>query len=415
MVNDMRHLKTLFLSLILVLGAFPAMAQTTAAKPPLRYTVRGTVTDAYTGKALPAVSITVAGKYYASVSNADGDFVIKSDAPVSKLLFTCVGYKTLVLPVSGEHVSAAMVPDKYTLDASVLVSGDPVEIVNSAIVKIPENYSGAPELLRCFYRETLQKKNRYISVSEAVERIYKSSYAWSSNSDRAALEKSRIIMSQRKKDTLSVKLMGGPTHAATADVVKNRDMLFEDIKAGLYAFEMGMPEYIDDRLQFVIHFRPNGDAEYALYYGTFYIDRDRLSFTRIELSMDMKDQTKVIRQLLVKKPRGLRFYPKEMSFVMTYKLDGNVSRMEYFRSTIRFSCDWKKRLLATNYTVVNETVITDVLQPAEPISRQEMFRSTDFLSDKAGEFLDPEFWKDYNIIEPTESLEHAVGRLHKTY
>jgi hypothetical protein len=308
-----------------------------------------------------------------------------------------------------------MVPDKYTLDASVLVSGDPVEIVNSAIVKIPENYSGAPELLRCFYRETLQKKNRYISVSEAVERIYKSSYAWSSNSDRAALEKSRIIMSQRKKDTLSVKLMGGPTHAATADVVKNRDMLFEDIKAGLYAFEMGMPEYIDDRLQFVIHFRPNGDAEYALYYGTFYIDRDRLSFTRIELSMDMKDQTKVIRQLLVKKPRGLRFYPKEMSFVMTYKLDGNVSRMEYFRSTIRFSCDWKKRLLATNYTVVNETVITDVLQPAEPISRQEMFRSTDFLSDKAGEFLDPEFWKDYNIIEPTESLEHAVGRLHKTY
>lgn len=406
-------LKTVLLAGILLLGALGAMAQ--SAKPPLRYTVRGTVSDAYTGKPLPAVNISVSERYYASVSNADGDFVIKSDTPVTELVFSCVGYKTLILPVLEEHVTAVMVPDKYTLDASVIVSGDPEEIVKSAIWKIPENYSGSPELLRCFYRETLQKKNRYISVSEAVARIFKSSYAWSSGYDRTALEKSRIIMSQRKRDTLSVKMMGGPTLAATADIVKNRDILFEDIRDGLYAFEMGMPEYIDDRLQFVIHFHPQGETSHALYFGTFYIDRDRLSFTRIEMSMDMRDQNKVTRQLLVRKPRGLRFTPKEMSFLMTYKLDGEISRMSYFRSTIRFNCDWRKRLLATTYAVINETVITDVLQPAEPISRQEMFRPTDFMSDKASEFLDPEFWKDYNIIEPTESLEHAVGRLHKTY
>lgn len=406
-------IRTVLLSGFLLLGAMGALAQT--SKPPLRYTVRGTVSDAYTGKSLPAVNISVSERYYASVSNSDGGFVIKSDTPVRELVFSCVGYKTLILPVMGENVSAKMVPEKYTLDASVLVTGDPWEIVNSAIMKIPENYSGSPELLRCFYRETLQKKNRYISVSEAVARIFKSSYAWSSGADRTALEKSRIIVSQRKRDTLSVKMMGGPTLAATADIVKNRDIVFEDMKDGLYAFEMGMPEYIDDRLQFVIHFSPNADAEYALFYGTFYIDRDRLSFTRIEMTMDMKDQAKVTRQLLVRKPRGLRFTPKEMSFLMTYRLDGSISRLEYFRSTIRFNCDWKKRLLATSYAVVNETVITDVVAPPVPISRQEMFRTTDFMTDKATEFLDPEFWKDYNIIEPTESLEHAVGRLHKTY
>ena len=42
-----------------------------------------------------------------------------------------------------------------------------------------------------------------------------------------------------------------------------------------------------------------------------------------------------------------------------------------------------------------------------------MFRSSDILSEKAAEFLDPDFWKDYNIIEPTESLEHAIDRLRK--
>jgi hypothetical protein len=42
-----------------------------------------------------------------------------------------------------------------------------------------------------------------------------------------------------------------------------------------------------------------------------------------------------------------------------------------------------------------------------------MFRSTDILDNKAKEFMDPDFWKDYNIIEPSESLENAINRLRK--
>jgi hypothetical protein len=48
-----------------------------------------------------------------------------------------------------------------------------------------------------------------------------------------------------------------------------------------------------------------------------------------------------------------------------------------------------------------------------PIAREDMFRVTDVLDDKAAEFMDPDFWADYNIIEPSESLEHAIGRLKK--
>lgn len=402
-----------FIAGMVLLGAFVSRAQT--AKPPLRYTVQGTVTDAYNGRALQSVSIIVPGRQYATVSNAEGDFVIKSDTPIKALELSCVGYKTLRLAVQEDEVLARMIPDKYLLDASSIITGDPLEIVVSAINKISDNYSNHPELLRCFYRETLQKRGRYISVSEAVARIYKTPYTWYRNVDRTALDKSRIIISQRSRDTISVKMMGGPTLAATADAVKSRDMILEDIEQGLYTLEMGAPEYIGDRLQFVIHMRPYAKVDYALYFGTLYIDREDLSFSRIELSMDMTDRFKAERQLLVKKPRGLRFIPKEMTMVMTYRRDGEICRLDYFRSTFRFNCDWKKRLFATSYTVVNESVVTDVIDPPVPIGRQEQFRTTDFMSDKAGEFLDPEFWKDYNIIEPTESLEHAVGRLHKTY
>ena len=80
---------------------------------------------------------------------------------------------------------------------------------------------------------------------------------------------------------------------------------------------------------------------------------------------------------------------------------------------MRFNCDWKKRLFATSYAVVNELVVTDLREPAVPIPRAEAFRAVDILSDKAAEFQDPDFWMDYNIIEPTESLEHAIGRLRR--
>ena len=80
---------------------------------------------------------------------------------------------------------------------------------------------------------------------------------------------------------------------------------------------------------------------------------------------------------------------------------------------MRFACDWRKRLLKSNYTSINELVITDLYPQAEQITRQEAFRTTESLSDMTDLFTDPEFWKDYNIIEPSTSLEHAVDKLKR--
>ena len=86
-------------------------------------------------------------------------------------------------------------------------------------------------------------------------------------------------------------------------------------------------------------------------------------------------------------------------------------RLNYFRSQMGFNCDWKRRLFATSYTAVSELVVTEKIEPAVQIPRTGQFRSSDVLVNEAPLFLDPDFWKDYNIIEPSESLEDASGRL----
>ena len=380
----------------------------------LGYSVQGNVVDAVSGRPMESVHVSVPGRHYATVTNADGDFTIKSDQPVSEVVFSYLGYRTLRQKAVGAPLRIRLTPESMPLAEASIVMGDPREILGEAIRRIPDNYSKNPELMECFYRETVRKRNRYIFVSEAVARLYKTGYDGNIYRDRAALEKSRILLSQRRTDTLSVKMQGGPTQALTFDVVKNPEILFDEEELSLYEFEMGMPTYIGDRIQFVIHFRPGSrPVDWALFHGTLYIDRDLLSFTRIEMSMDMSDVDKATRQMIIKKPLTLRVTPKELSVVISYRLKDGQSRLEYFRSTMRFNCDWKKRLFATAYAVVNELVVTDLREPAVPISRAEAFRSVDYLIEKAAEFQDPDFWKDYNIIEPSESLEHAIGRLRR--
>lgn len=401
----MRRIPIIIILLLLACG-------TVFGQEGLEYVVRGAVKDASDGKAVAAVSVVVPGQNYATVTNADGTFVIKSSKPISELRFTRLGYFDARKKVGQGDVAVKMTPIAYPLKEASIVTGDPMEIVQAAIRRIRDNYASSPELLRCFYRETLQKRQRYIAVNEAVARIYKTPYYLpNQRADRSALEKSRVIMSQRRGDTLSVRMMGGPTVAVTFDAVKNRDLLFDDLQ--YYSLKLESPEYIADRLQFVISFSPAIDLEYALYRGKLYIDRETLAFSRIELSLDMSDLSKATRVMLVRKPVGLRFTPKEQSFVINYRSEDGSTRLDYMRSSMSFNCDWKKRLIATSYTVVNELVVTDIVEPAEPITGSDMFKTSDVMDDKAPLFLDPDFWVDYNIIEPSESLEHAVTRLRK--
>lgn len=387
---------------------------TLSAQGELDHSVKGTVLDASSGKPVAVVSVMVPGRNFATVTNSDGTFVIKSDRPISELKFSRMGYRDAREKVPQGEMTVKLSPIAYPLKEASIITGDPLEIIGAAMERIRDNYPSMPELLRCFYRETIQKRQRYISVNEAVARIYKRPYySLNYRADGAALEKSRVIMSQRKSDTLSVRIMGGPTLAVTFDAVKNRDLLFNRTDLELYSFEMESPAYIADRLQFVISFSPAQRADYALYSGKIYIDRETLAFSRIEMSLDMSDEVKATRVMLVRKPLTLRFTPKELTLAISYRQQDGVSRIDYFRSSMSFQCDSRKRLLATNYTVVNELVVTDVIEPAEPIAKDELFRINDSLDDKAPLFLDPDFWKDYNIIEPSESLEHAVARLRK--
>ena len=231
-----------------------------------------------------------------------------------------------------------------------------------------------------------------------------------------AIIKGRRLLSQKQGDTLGVKVMGGPVLPVELDVVKNHRFLLNKEELDCYKFSMDIPEYINDRLQYVVRIEPGEVKEYALFNGRFYIDCERLAFTRIELELDMSDKDKATNRMLVKKPLGVKFKPRELSCVIDYRFEDGVTRISYLRNIFRFNCDWKKRLFATSFTATCEMVVTDSQsQDVQPIASRSSFDSRDAYYDKVEYFLDPEYWSQYNIIEPSESLDKAIRKLVSKY
>lgn len=403
------RLKALLLSLLVSLSVF---AQTDPRT--LQFAVSGTVLDSGSGRALQYVVVTIPGTRYSTVTNSDGGFIIKSTSMPESLEFSLLGYKDAAVhvPEDGAPVTVRMEKNNLTLDEAIVVSGDPYSILEEAITRIKYNYPSVHELFDCFYRETVQKKHRYIFVSEAVSRMFKTSYRREGvESDRITIDKSRVLASPNKRDTLSVKVVGGPSQAVDLDIVKSGELLSRG-ELAKYRLAMGTPAMIGDRLQFAIQLIPAVETDYPLYTGTIYVDSESLAFTRFDLKLDMRDKDKVTRMILVKKPAGLRFEPTEVSIRYDYSLRDGVSRVSYVRTSMRFKCDWKRRLFKTDFTAISELVTTDRRESEGiPISRKESFGRHEALSDRPTGDFDPEFWKDYNIIEPTVSLDRAIVRI----
>ncbi len=384
------------------------------------FVLSGTVRDRGNKKRLENVNISLVGTNIGTVSNADGTFSLKipADKVEGGVEFSYLGYLTTILSADEVRRNPEVVwlrPNANVLDEVVVFGGDARVIVEEALLRIGDNYPDDPNMLNVFYRETIQKRNRYISISEAMMDVYKSPYRQRAiYRDKVQLTRARRLLSQKMSDTLAVKVVGGPHQALQLDVVKNADMLFDEVTVDYYSFTQETPVMLDDRMQYVVRFRPRLNPGYALLTGLLYIDRQYLCFTRAEFSLDLSDRDNAVRAILHKKPAGLRFRPLEVNFLVNYRRQGDRSTLSYLMNEIRFKCDWKRRLFAATYTARSEMVAVDREErPAEVFRRRDAFGSRDVFYDVVDEYWDEEYWKAYNILEPTESLEDAVRKLKK--
>jgi hypothetical protein len=382
-------------------------------------TVYGIVKDVNTRDAVAFANISIPNGNVGTVTNSDGEFLIKvpKSLNATELEISHVGYKNSKMKIeesNGKPGIYFIEPHVLSLQEIVIRPESPDMLVRMAISDISRNYSNAPAMMEGFYRETIKQKRDYLSISEAVVDIYKASYT-SYDNDRVRVEKGRKGTNIKKADTLLVKLQGGPTVALLLDVVKNPDYLFSIESLHDYKYEMSGVVNINNRLNYIISFKPAFEQPYPLFYGKFYIDQEKLALTMAEFSMDISDKAKAESFFIKKKPIGLKMTPTTTSYMVSYKTgpDGKYY-VNYVRNEMKFKADWKKRWFNSYYTVMAEMAITNISKTnVAKIPFDETFKTSMVLNDRIKDLQDENFWGESNIIEPEQSIENAIRKIAK--
>jgi len=411
------------LLLIVTAGDMPVLAapaKSVKETPQQVITIRGRIVDAETNQPLVFAGITVQGSNISTVTNLDGEFTLKlPGTETGNLEFSFIGYKNRVMAIeemktNGQRniirLETALIPIREVVVKPLV----PEEIIEQVIRRFDENYPGVANDMTGFYRETIRKNRSYISIGEALVEIFKAPYQNALRWDAVRIYKGRKSNDVEKMDTVLFKLQGGPTTTLYLDIVKNPEMFLTREALNQYDLELSNIAMIDDRTNYVINFFQKPSITTPLYQGRFFIDIETYAVAQAEFAFNLENKELATSMFIRKKPIGMQVTPELTSYLVRFREQDGKWYFNHSRAEVKFKVDWKKKLFNTNYTTMSELAITDrTEEDVVRFSNKERIKPTDFFTEEVSAFADPDFWGDYNVIEPDQSIETAIRRLSR--
>ncbi len=424
----MKTIRNFSLATLLLLSAFTVQTIYAGAAPERKkndqqtlLTFKGKVVDAETGNPLVFASVAVKETNVATVTNIDGEFLIKiAETQTSKNLeVTFLGYKNKIVPLTdlredGYKNVISMTSAPIPIKEIIVKPIDPEAIVRNAIGRIGRNFINEPNLMTAFYRETIRKNRTYVSIGEAVVEIFKAPYTNDLRFDGARIYKGRKGSDVEKMDTVLFKLQGGPVTVLQLDIAKNTQDILTIDAMKYYDYSLTTVIEIDNKPHYVISFKQKPSVDMPLFMGNLYIETETYALTEAEFGFNLEDKDAVSSIFIKKKPLGMQVTPEIATYRVKYREQDGKWYFAYSRAEVKFKVNWKKKLFNTYYTTMSEMAITDrTNEEVIKFAGKEKLRYSDVFSEQVEAFTDPEFWGEYNVIEPDQSIESAIRRLSR--
>ncbi len=380
---------------------------------------KGIVKDGATGSPLVYASVAITDSNINTITNSEGEFAIKIPTKMDNatVVISFLGYKEKRIPLS--ELSSGI--NKIRLDiaavqlSSIAISDlpkDPKALVRSVLKKKGDNYFDDRTVMTAFYRETIKKRRKNVSLSEAVVNVYKQSYQ-DARKDLVSLYKSRKKTDYSKLDTIALKLQGGPFNALYVDLMKYPEYIFGDNNIDDYVFRFKESKRINDKTVYVVAFEQHPTITYPLYYGDLFIDANTLALTRALYSLNIENKEIASKLFVKRKPKDVKVMPVETVYRVDYREKDGKWYYGYSNVQLAFKINWKSKLFNSVYKLTSEMAITDWEKNTENLSAKDRIRPNIVIADEASGFSDPEFWGEYNVIEPEKSIESAINKIQR--
>ena len=381
---------------------------------------KGTILDSKTKNELTFASITISGSNISTISNSEGNFLIKipTDRQDASLIISFLGYTDKVVSIKDlkqEKNLLYLEPVNILLKEVVVNVMDANKIFSNVLNNRSKNYGDSPIQMISFYRESIKKRRTYISVLESIVDIQKMPFS-TGLQDQVNILKGRKNADYTKLDTVNFKLEGGLFSALYIDIIKDPSNIFSENVFELYDFHFEDITQINDKQVLIISFKQklSNEDPNPLYSGKLFIDAKSFAIISATFQLNVENKIKAGLIFTRKKPKGVVIYPTEVSYQVDYRQQNNKWIFSYSRGDITFKLNWDKWIFNTSYNTTFELVNTnwENLESKLQINTQKLSPYV-IMSDKFPNYADVDFWGEYNIIEPEKSIESAIKKIQR--
>ena len=381
---------------------------------------KGTILDSKSKNELTFASITVSGSNISTISNSEGDFLIKIpiDKQDASLIISYLGYKDKIISIKDltqEKNIVYIEPIKNLLKEVVVNAMDANKLFSNVLNNRSKNYGDSSIKMVGFYRESIKKRRTYVSVLESIVNIEKMPFS-SVVQDQVDILKGRKNVDYSKLDTINFKLEGGLYTALFIDLIKDPTNIFSENVFDLYNFRFEDITQINDKQVFIISFKqkPALEDPDPLYSGKLFIDTKSLAIISATFQLNVENRIKAGLIFTRKKPKDLVLYPTEVSYQVDYRKQNNKWVFSYSRGDITFKLNWDKWIFNTSYNTTFELVNTNWENQYNQMQMNtQKLRPNVIMSDRIPNAVDVDFWGQYNIIEPEKSIESAIKKIQR--
>lgn len=380
---------------------------------------KGEVVDGNSGDPVASAFLSVDGTNISTVTNSEGEFSLKVPANIGPATVTIsnLGYQSKTLPLDyfkNEDTRIELAESIEELsEVSIFTSTDAKALVKAMFEKAGDNYIDDHSEMTAFYREAIKKRNRNVSLSEAVLKIYKKPYTTASK-DEISITKGRKSVDYERLDTMALKLRGGPFNNLYSDLIKYPEYFFQPEELDDYTFTFDEPTRINNRYLYVVDFEMI-DKRLPWYYGKLYIDAETNALVKATYSLNVENRNVASSMFVRKKPSGVKLYPINVNYEVDYRESDGKWYYGYGSAHLEFVVNWKRRLFNSRYTVDSEMAVTNWERSGEErVKRDNSFiNSSVIMEDDVSGFTDLSFWGDNNIIEPEKSIQNAIDKIQQ--
>jgi len=426
-MNKMKSYQFFFRCIIGLFFFFLAIIQSEAQINPINNNdsssfkyFKGTILDSKSKNELTFASITVSGSNISTISNSEGDFLIKLplDRQYASLIISFLGYKDKVISIKDlkqEKNVLYLEPINILLKDVVVNAMDANKLFSNVLNNRSKNYGDSTIQMIGFYRESIKKRRTYVSVLESIVDIEKMPFS-SGVEDQVNILKGRKNVDYTKLDTINFKLEGGLFTALFIDIIKDPSNIFSENVFDFYNFRFEDITQINDKQVLIISFKQKSSLEDPdpLYAGKLFIDAKSLAIISATFQLNVENRIKAGLIFTRKKPKGLVLYPTEVSYQVDYRQQNNKWIFSYSRGDITFKLNWDKWIFNTSYNTTFELVNTnwENLESKLQINTPKLSPYV-IMSDRIPNSADVNFWGEYNIIEPEKSIESAIIKIQR--